>query len=63
MPAQYSKDQGQQWTQPTVIAEITQASDHPLRTQWRAIEQNPYKNRKKSTPSRLRKHLGKIPFD
>ena len=26
-------------------------------------DQNPYKNRKKSTPSRLRKHLGKIPFD
>jgi hypothetical protein len=45
MPAQYSKDQGHQWTQPTVIAEITQASDHPLRTQWRAIERNPYKNR------------------
>ncbi|MDG2298013.1 MAG: ribosome biogenesis GTPase Der [Planktomarina sp.] len=26
-------------------------------------DQNPYKNRKKSTPSRLKKHLGKIPFD
>ena len=25
-------------------------------------EQNPYKDRKKSTPSRLRKHLGKKPF-
>ena len=23
---------------------------------------NPYKNRKKSTPSRLRKHLGKAPY-
>ena len=26
-------------------------------------DQNPYKNRKKSIPSRLRKHLRKIPFD
>ena len=26
-------------------------------------DQNPYKNRKKSTPSRLRKHLGKKPID
>ena len=34
----------------------------PIRLTLRSqAEQNPYKNRKKSTPSRLRKHLGKPP--
>lgn len=28
--AQYSKDQGQQWSHPTVIAETAKASDHPF---------------------------------
>ena len=34
----------------------------PIRLHFRSqSDQNPYKNRKKSTPSRLRKHLGKAP--
>ncbi|RVV98776.1 ribosome biogenesis GTPase Der [Mesobaculum littorinae] len=36
----------------------------PIRLWFRSqSDQNPYKNRKKSTPSRLRKHLGKGPAD
>ena len=36
----------------------------PIRLYMRSqSEQNPYRNRKKSTPSRLRKHLGKPPAD
>ncbi|MGR3468183.1 MAG: ribosome biogenesis GTPase Der [Shimia sp.] len=36
----------------------------PIRLTMRGQgEANPYKNRKKSTPSRLRKHLGKKPLD
>ena len=35
----------------------------PIRLHMRSqSEQNPYKDKKKSTPSRLRKHLGKKPF-
>lgn len=35
----------------------------PIRLTFRSqSDQNPYKNRKKSTPSRLRKHLGKAPL-
>ena len=35
----------------------------PIRLTFRSqSDQNPYKNRKKSTPSRLRKHLGKKPI-
>lgn len=35
----------------------------PIRLTFRSqSDQNPYKNRKKSTPSRLRKHLGKKPL-
>ncbi|WP_116131848.1 ribosome biogenesis GTPase Der [Tropicimonas sp. IMCC34043] len=35
----------------------------PIRLTFRSqSDQNPYKNRKKSTPSRLRKHLGKPPL-
>ena len=36
----------------------------PIRLHMRSqADQNPYKNRKKSKPSRLRKHLGKKPLD
>ena len=36
----------------------------PVRLWMRSqAEANPYKDRKKSTPSRLRKHLGKPPHD
>jgi GTP-binding protein len=36
----------------------------PIRLTFRSqSDKNPYKNRKKSTPSRLRKHLGKPPHD
>ncbi len=36
----------------------------PIRLYMRSqADANPYKNRKKSTPSRLRKHLGKKPLD
>ncbi|WP_368187547.1 ribosome biogenesis GTPase Der [Aestuariibius sp. HNIBRBA575] len=36
----------------------------PIRLTMRSqADQNPYKNKKKSTPSRLRKHLGKGPAD
>ncbi|MEM8956881.1 MAG: ribosome biogenesis GTPase Der [Pseudomonadota bacterium] len=35
----------------------------PIRLTFRSqSDQNPYRNRKKSTPSRLRKHLGKAPL-
>jgi GTP-binding protein len=35
----------------------------PIRLTFRSqAENNPYKDRKKSTPSRLRKHLGKPPI-
>jgi len=36
----------------------------PIRLTMRSqSDKNPYKNRRKSTPSRLRKHLGKGPAD
>ncbi|MDH5797936.1 MAG: ribosome biogenesis GTPase Der [Paracoccaceae bacterium] len=36
----------------------------PIRLTFRSqADKNPYKNRKKSTPSRLRKHMGKKPAD
>ncbi|QMU57409.1 MAG: ribosome biogenesis GTPase Der [Boseongicola sp.] len=36
----------------------------PIRLTFRSqADQNPYRNKKKSTPSRLRKHLGKPSFD
>jgi GTP-binding protein len=36
----------------------------PIRLWMRGqSDQNPYKNRRKSSPSRLRKHLGRKPID